>query len=132
MKRITIEGWRHIPSGAEVATGYPYNMKAPERPFGKYTLYEIADDKNCHVEWEWKLETETEDKARITKALLDLLRLTRAGSDIASCDFFTDPVGDKSADEYVRISMDDGYEKLVCVTADSGLALIRDVIRAIE
>lgn len=128
MKRITIEGWRHIPSGAEVATGYPYNMKAPERPIGKYTLYEIADDKNCHVEWEWKLETETEDKARITKALLDLLRLTRAGSDIASCDFFTDLVGD----EYVRISRDDGYEKLVYVTADSGPALIRDVIRAIE
>lgn len=53
MKRITVEEWRHIPSGTTVPNGYSNGYcTAPSEP-GFYTLYEVADDNNIHVGWEW-------------------------------------------------------------------------------
>ena len=72
-----------------------------------------------------------EDKQLITKALLALLKLTRAGENLTGCDYIIDPVSEKAAEEYVVIQTKDGYMKRVCVTADSGIALIKDVISAL-
>lgn len=72
-----------------------------------------------------------EDKQLITKALLALLKLTRAGENLTGCDYIIDPVSEKAAEEYVVITMKDGYMKRVCVTDDSGIALIKDVISAL-
>lgn len=72
-----------------------------------------------------------EDKQLITKALLALLKLTRAGENLTGCDYIIDPVSEKAAEEYVVLKMKDGYMKRVCVTDDSGIALIEDVISAL-
>lgn len=72
-----------------------------------------------------------EDKQLIMKALLALLKLTRAGENLTGCDYIIDPVSEKAAEEYVVLKMKDGYMKRVCVTADSGIALIKDVISAL-
>ena len=72
-----------------------------------------------------------EDKQLITKALLALLKLTRAGESLTGCEYIIDPVSEKAAEEYVVIKMKDGYMKRVCVTDDSGIALIEDVISAL-
>ena len=57
-RRITIEEWQHIPAGTVVENGYPGGFcKAPAEP-GIYTLYEIADDNNSHIGWEWEKEEE--------------------------------------------------------------------------
>lgn len=53
MKRITVEEWRHIPSGTTIPNGYSNGYcTAPAEPVF-YTLYEVADDNNIHVGWEW-------------------------------------------------------------------------------
>lgn len=55
-KRLTVDEWKHIPAGTKVANGYSNGYcTAPSEP-GLYTLYEIADESNCHVGWEWERE----------------------------------------------------------------------------
>lgn len=62
-RRITIDQWKHIPAGNTVWNGYAVNSTctAPKEP-GLYTLYEIADENNCHIGWEWEKEEEKEKK----------------------------------------------------------------------
>ena len=73
-----------------------------------------------------------EDKVIITEALLDLLKLTRAGAQLESLTYSRDP---ETFDEMVTAQWmkEDGLEYYtdIDVTADSGIALIKDVIRAI-
>lgn len=71
-----------------------------------------------------------EDKARITSALFDAVRLTRAGDGIRSMDYVNDP--NSYGREHVIITYSNGYIKRVNVAMDSGAALIRDVMREVN
>lgn len=55
MRRITVEDWQHIKAGESVPSGFDYDLTAPKEE-GTYTLYELADENNCHVGWEWEKE----------------------------------------------------------------------------
>lgn len=50
MQEIKIAG--NIPAGDVVPDGYHYR-RAPEEP-GKYSLYQLVDDHNCHAGWRWQ------------------------------------------------------------------------------
>ncbi len=52
-RRITVPNWEYILAGEKVADGYNGYCTAPSAP-GRYTLYEIADQNNQHVGWEWE------------------------------------------------------------------------------
>lgn len=71
-----------------------------------------------------------EDKKVITKALGDLLKLTRMYEDLDTCEYEKDDHGN----EHVIITgkpNSEGYcwKYRVNVTWDSGIALLRDVLR---
>ena len=68
-----------------------------------------------------------ENKSEITTALTTTLKLTRAGYDIDHINYAVDPIGD----EYCYIIFTNGGSRKVNVTADSGIALISDVVRAL-
>ena len=68
-----------------------------------------------------------ENKRKIVRALEDLLKQTRAGEDIE----FLHLRYDENGDEWVYVHYKDDYIRKVIVTADSGIALIRDVLRAL-
>ena len=131
MRRITLDIWRHIPAGEQVESGYNYKLCAPEEA-GTYTLYQIVDDKNCHQGWEWEQEQDSladEDKKVITEKLLDLLKLTRAGKDLKDCEYYMEH---QFCEEFVILRRKNRRSKAICVTADSGIALIKDVISVLE
>lgn len=67
-----------------------------------------------------------ENKERITHQLMLCLLATRAGEDISDMSYFKG-----SGDEWVNITFMDGSWLPVNVTADSGIALIKDVIKAL-
>ena len=67
-----------------------------------------------------------ENKKRITHQLMLCLLATRAGEDISDMSYFKG-----SGDEWVNITFKDGSWIPVSVTADSGIALIKDVIKAL-
>lgn len=53
MIKFTIEEWKNIGSGEFVETGYAeQSLKAPTEK-GLYTLYELVNDNNTHIGWEW-------------------------------------------------------------------------------
>lgn len=64
-----------------------------------------------------------ENKQQVCEKLLELLNMTRAGEDIIALTY----TKDEHNEEYVTIQWGNGYRQPVCVTADSGIALIRDV-----
>ena len=131
MRRITLDIWRHIPAGEQVESGYSYKLCAPDEA-GTYTLYQIVDDKNCHQGWEWEQEQDSladEDKKVITEKLLDLLKLTRAGKDLKDCEYSYDQ---QLNEEFILLRWRDKETKCICVTADSGTALIADVLKAVR
>lgn len=66
-----------------------------------------------------------EDKEDIVKSLKDLLVKTRAGGDIEDLVLSADQ-------ETVTIRFKNGYQKNVCVAADSCLGIIRDVTNALQ
>ena len=68
-----------------------------------------------------------EDKARITKKLCELLRLTSQYYDIA--DMTYEHEGTK---ELVRVEFQGGGHTDINVALDSGSALIRDVLRGLR
>ena len=76
----------------------------------------------------WKLINEvdpptlTENKHRICEALGETLKLTRAGESIDDLIYLHES-------ETVKIVFRNGYAKYVSVEADSGIAMIRDVLR---
>lgn len=65
-----------------------------------------------------------ENKKEIVIRLKVLLKATRAGDDIKNLVLSED-------ENFVTIVWENGYKKDVCVEADSGIALIRDVMNAL-
>ena len=62
-RRITVPNWEYIPAGEKIANGYSNGYCiAPSKP-GRYTLYEIADQNNQHVGWEWEKVDVTNEEA---------------------------------------------------------------------
>ena len=68
-----------------------------------------------------------EDKKLITQKLFEVLKITRCGYNIADMEYITE-----DGDEYVIVKFDNGYMKYINVTADSGKAMIKDVVEWIE
>lgn len=66
----------------------------------------------------------SEDKAKIAKMLGALLKKTREYEDLESMQYETD-----GKEEWVIATFKDGYRRRVCVTANSGIAIIRQVAR---
>lgn len=64
-----------------------------------------------------------ENKAIICELLTKTLQATRNGADVTGITYQQDETGD----EYATVHFKNGYKKRICVTADSGTALIRDV-----
>lgn len=69
-----------------------------------------------------------EDKVKITEAMEAFLKQTRAGCDIVSLEY----VRHSGYDEIIRIEWLDGSIQPVNVTADSGIAMLKDVLHAIS
>lgn len=67
-----------------------------------------------------------ENKEHITSRLFSCLLLTRAGSDIADMTYHR-----AKYDEWVNVTFKDGGCMHINVAADSGIALIKDVIKAL-
>ena len=67
-----------------------------------------------------------EDKEKITKALLPILQITNNGQDIKDIEYIK-----TEHSEYVTVTYKNDYTKIADVTADSGTALIGDVMRQI-
>lgn len=65
-----------------------------------------------------------ENKKEIVIRLGILLKATRTGEDIKMLTLSED-------ENFVTIIWENGYKKDVCVEADSGIALIRDVMNAL-
>lgn len=73
-----------------------------------------------------------DDKAAICIEMKRILNMTRAGEDIA--DIHYEKVTDKDGfgcEEYAVITYESGYKQTVIITADSGKAVIEDVLRKI-
>lgn len=52
-RMVTCDEWRNVPAGTRVPDGYGSYRTAPGVP-GTYTLYELADENNCHAGWKWE------------------------------------------------------------------------------
>ena len=70
----------------------------------------------------------TEDKKAICELLCKTLQATRNGADIISIQYTDDYT---SGEEYAVITFKNGYAKQICVTADSGTAMILDIVRGV-
>lgn len=68
-----------------------------------------------------------ENKQAICTKLTGLLNDTRQGKDIIALVY----AKDEHNEEFVTVHWLNGYKKKICVTADSGTALIKDVLQAI-
>ena len=66
-----------------------------------------------------------ENKKEITAKLGELLKLTRGGEDIEALNY----VKEANGEEYVLMKHKDGYTRWICVSGDSGIALIVSVTR---
>lgn len=64
-----------------------------------------------------------EDKEKITESLFSLLTQTMYFHNLESLIYAKD-----EQDEWITASFKNGYKKTINVTADSGIALIQDVI----
>lgn len=69
-----------------------------------------------------------EDKRKICSLLLPVIQATRAGWDVTELEYCDNEFTD---DEYVRIRFASGYTKKIDVTADSGTAMIKDIIKGL-
>lgn len=65
-----------------------------------------------------------EDKQKICDSLLATIQLTRAGADIVDLMYLKTAYG-----EIVDIAYKNGGRRRVDVTADSGIAMVRDIIK---
>ena len=65
----------------------------------------------------------------LCQRLLKLVQATRAGTDVVDIEYFCN---DHTDDAHVDITWASGHTKRVDVTADSGIAMIKDVLRHIE
>ena len=69
-----------------------------------------------------------EDKKVICELLTKTLQATRNGKSIASIIYNREGNGE----EYATINFNNGFSRRVCVTADSGTSLIKDVLRGMD
>ena len=69
-----------------------------------------------------------EDKGLILEMLLQTLRCTRAGLDLANIRY--EMLND--ATELAVLIYNNGYRKTVNITGDSGIALMRDILRGMD
>lgn len=69
-----------------------------------------------------------EDKARILDALRYLLNLTMFGQDI----HFIDYIKEEDGMELAEVTWADGYTQRINISMDSGIAIIRDVLRGLN
>lgn len=69
-----------------------------------------------------------ENKDLICKELAKLLKLTRNQSDLKAIRYEILDNGE----EIVTVEWEGGGHKVVCVSMDSGTAMIRDIMRAID
>lgn len=68
-----------------------------------------------------------ENKQEICKKLCELLQLTRCGNHLTSI-YYTK----EGNEEYANVVWEQGkYKQKICVTADSGAAIISDVLKRI-
>ena len=67
-----------------------------------------------------------ENKPEIVWDLCKLLRKTRHGSDISMMEYIKEESG-----EYVLITFDGGFQRKINISADSGIAIIKDVLKNI-
>ena len=67
------------------------------------------------------------DKALITQKLGEVLKLTECGRDLEEIEYVDDECGNETVICYMR-GQDDIYQIRANVTADSGAALILDVV----
>lgn len=67
-----------------------------------------------------------ENKPEIVWDLCKLLRKTRHGSDISMMEYVKEESG-----EYVLITFDGGFQRKINISADSGIAIIKDVLKNI-
>lgn len=65
-----------------------------------------------------------EDKQRICDRLLETLKLTRLGTDLIDLDYIEES-------EIVVAHFEDGGKREINVACDSGIAMIKDIIRGI-
>ena len=65
-----------------------------------------------------------ENKGRILEALCETLKLTRYGSDIEKITYLMDA----DSEEWAVITWEGGDKKKICISADSGIAMIHDVM----
>jgi len=68
-----------------------------------------------------------EDKKKILYNLLQTLKSTRAGEDIEDIIYYNMV----SLGEYVDVVYDTGFIRRIDVTADSGIAMIRDICKEV-
>jgi len=68
-----------------------------------------------------------EDKKEICKSLCETLKKTREYDDLTEIAYKKREDGE----EFIMAIFRDGYKIAACVTADSGAAMIRDILRAI-
>ena len=66
-----------------------------------------------------------ENKKRICELLLPAIQATRSGEDVTALEY----VKEETGDEYVYIKFKGGFSYRACVTADSGAAMIRDIMK---
>ena len=69
-----------------------------------------------------------EDKALVTQKLFALLKTTREYFELESLEYGMAGSGS----EFVTATFEDGRRQTINVTMDSGIALIRDVIKFLE
>ena len=69
-----------------------------------------------------------EDKELILSWLLQSLRCTAAGMDLVQIRY--DQL--QNGDELVILIYMNGYRKTINITADSGIAMLRDILRGME
>lgn len=69
-----------------------------------------------------------EDKKVICELLTKTLQATRNGEDVTEIIYDRDEHGE----EYATVKFNNGYSKRICVTADSGTSLIKDVLRGMD
>ena len=73
-------------------------------------------------------DEQMEDKKTICELLTKTLQATRNGEDVTEIIYDRDEAGE----EYATVRFTNGYSKRVCVTADSGTSLIKDVLRVMN
>lgn len=74
-----------------------------------------------------------EDKQGICNQLCELLKLTRAGNGLVSIEYLKE-----GQEEFAKVywqhgkpGNEEGFVQKICITGDSGAAIIRDVMRSI-